>query len=270
MELQSLQGKYYISVDEAARKEIEIGNGKTLYFERNLGSSYETMPYWGKIDITPQDNRLKKGEKVGFFHQVYRFRTEMLGKVHYVAREDQIICTLTPTLKAFGIWSHIEPIEVKLKSSLDLVAPTEEKECNYKVITSGHEAKELGVDDGDEIILKKNADYPIDIHEKDYTFCRKEKIIYNVTKEECYNTYSLIEALDEGDDYVKTKSGLFIKSKEKKVKGLGRVVKTAKDSGLEEGKTYLYNKRDFMKVEYKGKMYYACMSTEILAEKSDD
>jgi len=265
--MQSLQNKYYISVDEKHRKEKDLGNGKKLYIERNIGSDYELMPYWGSVDVLPVSPKLKKGEEVGFFHQVYRFRTEVLGDVHYVAKEEQIICTLKPKIKAFSIWSYIKPIEKKLESKLDLVAPTEESESNYKVLSVGHEAKTLGLESGDEIILKKNADYSIDIKEEEFMFCRMEKIIYNKTKDECYNTYSIIEPLDEGDNFAKTKSGIWIQSKEKKVKGLGRIINTSKDSGIEKGKTYIYNKRDFMKIDYKGNDYYACPSTEILAEK---
>lgn len=254
MNYKSVNKNYLVLVDEKSREKVTLNNGKEIYRSNQYGTNFDRMPYWGTIHTDFKGSNLKKGDEVGFFHMVLKKKKTIKGNTFFSATEQDVICKL-PDMEANSIWIKIEHIKEKHKSSLaikDLVS-----EQRVKVTSSNSPiAKE-----GDIIHIPRNADYIFNYKEKDYYFCRENRVIYNETTDTLLNEFVLVEPLDEGDMY-ELVGGIYMPIKETVEKGRAKVFMSNNDE-LNKGDIVYCKKSDSTSVDLKEKKYYGVKEIDI-------
>lgn len=257
-----------IEVDKTLPITIKTKSGLILEVPKE-GSGYELCPQEGILDTPTVGSKYKQGDVLIFEHQVSDRETDYFGKQHYLALDEEVIGwkeveweydEVGSKKQTVSILSHnrivCEEIEYNAAPKSDILIIPENKETqSQKFVITYSPFENFNV--GDEIIVKKNHDYPIKRLKK--VFVKPEDVIQNETTKEIYNGFTIIE-VEKHDNVIQNEAGLYLSKKHAK-KGIGKVF-----SGTEENYIgcNVYFKKGFP-FENKDKAFRAVLSNDILA-----
>lgn len=179
-----LKNVYFIQSDENANKSIKGENGEELY----LDTDFNPYTYTNKIGViaeTPKvcdhNYNLKKGDTVLIHHSVVRELNEVvLGEEKYWRCANyNIFATINnQVLKPMRDFIFVDPIEDTHTHIGDFQIKFDDKPLAQKGIISylGEDIAKLGVLVGDEIQYTKNANYSVNVGDKELYRMRERNI----------------------------------------------------------------------------------------------
>lgn len=269
------------------KEEYSKGSIKTLYHW--YGSEDEGQPRNGVVEIPSEKVPwLKKGDRVWFTQQA-RQEDGLDSKgikpnVIWEQEDDSELWAISPawaqqtilgiqrgdTLVSSPDYLACLPIETEIETSLDISTETTKKEEGIRATCI--EDKE-GYRNGDVIHFEKDYDYPskemkskwIMRDDKRVLFIKKSNVFGKERSGKFYATtpWVILAPLDEGDLFVKSKSGLFLpRTGIEEGKGDAKVV-YSRSKNLSKGDKVKHPKRFYRALEVKKERLYAMHENEI-------
>jgi co-chaperonin GroES (HSP10) len=265
--MNTIKNVYHIDIDDTQNWAVKLGDTE-LYFDPEYHPEH-TAIQWGTVKVSPkkianQDNMLipQPGDTVYFHHHVYdnvityedeKFRWSEHRNLFFMIKDDQIHMLNNYVLVRPKYESDDD---IKTKSGIFTKANKEKIPQRGYIVASP-----VGlIDKETEIAFADMADYSIDVKGEEYYIMELRDIIAIIKDEvaEPVGNWSLIEPLDEGEQYTENEYGVFVPNKvSHKKKHQGKIVRTKNTwLGIKDGDTVIYDRRAFYAINVNNQKLY--------------
>jgi co-chaperonin GroES (HSP10) len=267
---------YHINIDDKENWEITTKSGFKLFFDPEFDTVNNIIQY-GKVINPPMsiDKRAnmtipKSGDTVYFHHHVFSNKIEFEEEYFRWATHDQLFFIIRDNdIIMLNDFVLVEPIETQAKTPSGILLESRAKKVEQRGILKAMPEHVLGADHNflaidDEIVFTKNSDYIMKVGDKEYYLMDIKDIIGPVIMPDGEEhvvpifDWTIIEPLDEGDEY-QEKNGILIQKRIKKEeKHRGLVHRTLDTTlGIKDGDKVIYDRRPFYSFLENNTKYYA-------------
>ena len=264
---------YHINIDDKENWEIETESGFKLFFDPEFDTVNNIIQYGKVINppmvINKQVNMTtaEAGDTVYFHHQVFNNEVEFEDDFFRWATHDQLFFILKEDgIVMLNDYVLIKPIEIHEKSASGIFLESNSKKIEQRGILKAMPKLKYstGLKLEDTVVFTKNSDYSIKVGNDEYYLMRLDDIIGNLTvvneKESVVpiGQWTVIEPLDEGDDYENVNGVLIQRKIKKEEKHRGLIHKTFNSTlGIKNGDKVIYDRKQFLSFKENDTKYYA-------------
>jgi len=262
---------YHINIDEKDLWNITIGGNK-LFFDPEYNPDHTAIQYGTvrttAMSITKQANMIQpvNGDSVYFHHHVFTnkitfeedcFRFATHSQLFFIIRDEKIIM-----LNDFLLVKPKMESEDEIKQSgIFMKSKAEKIQQRGIVVATTDQAKSMGIEADMEIAFSRNSDYSFYINDEEYYMMTNQDVIGYIKEDGDIvpvGQWTLVEPLDEHDEYEESSSGILLKVKEiKSNKHRGLIYKTLnKWLGIKDGDKVVYDRKAFYSILVNDKKYY--------------
>jgi co-chaperonin GroES (HSP10) len=264
---------YHINIDDKENWEIVTPNGTKLFFDPEFDTVNNIIQY-GKVinppmSINRQHNMTQPeaGDTVYFHHQVFGNKVEFEEEYFRWATHDQLYFIIRDgKVIMLNDFVLVKPIEKQEETTSGILLESRPKRIEQRGIVEAlpDMGFKTGLELGDEIAFVKNADYVIKIQDDEYYLMNLDSVIGPVIEpngEEHVipiGQWTIVEPLDEGEEY-EEKNGILIQKRiRKEEKHRGLVHRTFNETlGIKDGDKVVYDRRPFYAFKENDIKYYA-------------